>query len=111
MAGVTIYSTDGCPFCTKAKSFLAERGISYGEIEARPGSKAWEEMKKKTAGGPAGLSAAVYAARKVLKNLDKSYDISYIPVARFVNWQASFKFHVRGPITTYKNVGCAVCGS
>ncbi len=126
MANVTIYSTDGCPFCAKAKAFLAERGISFEEIEARPGSKAWNEMREKAGssslpqilvgddpiggysdlvsleatgelsqklglvmpgpvsplydviiigGGPAGLSAAIYAVRKVLKTLLVSKDI------------------------------------
>lgn len=126
MANVIIYSTDGCPFCAKAKSFLAERQISFEEIEARRGSKAWNEMREKTGssslpqilvggeaiggysdlvsleatgelsqrlgeavegqvsplydviiigGGPAGLCAAIYAARKVLKTLLVSKDI------------------------------------
>ena len=126
MGKVTIYSTDGCPFCAKAKSFLAEKGIRYEEIDAQQGSSAWKEMKEKTGsgslpqiligdepvggysdlvhleasgelsqklglaeegevtplydviiigGGPAGLSAAVYAARKVLKTLLVSKDI------------------------------------
>jgi NADH-dependent peroxiredoxin subunit F len=126
MAKVIIYSTDGCPFCAKAKSFLTEKGISYDGIEVQSGSSVWEEMKKKTGsgslpqiligdepvggysdlvnleasgelsqklglaeegksvplydviiigGGPAGLSAAVYAARKYLKTLVVSKDI------------------------------------
>ena len=126
MASVTIYSTGGCPFCVKAKSFMTERGIRFEEIEASPGSKAWNEMREKTGsgsipqiligdelvggysdlahleatgelrqrlglteqgsvsplydviiigGGPAGLSGAIYAARKVLKTLIVSKDI------------------------------------
>lgn len=126
MASITIYSTDGCPFCAKAKAFLSERGIGFEEIEAQPGSKVWNEMKEKTGsgslpqivigdepvggysdlvhleatgefsqrlgeaeegpvsplydviiigGGPAGLCAAIYAARKVLKTLLVSIDI------------------------------------
>jgi alkyl hydroperoxide reductase subunit F len=126
MAGVTIYSSVGCPFCAKAKSFLDERGIGYEEVSAPPGSKAWREMRERTGsgslpqiligdkpvggysdlvhleatgelghmlglteegavsslydviiigGGPAGLSAAVYAARKVLKTLVVTKDI------------------------------------
>ena len=126
MASVTIYSTEGCPFCAKAKSFLTEREIRFEEIEARPGSNAWREMRERTGsgslpqiligdepvggysdlvnleatgelnkrlglaepesvaplydviiigGGPAGLSAAIYAARKVLKTLLVSKDI------------------------------------
>ncbi len=126
MAAVIVYSSNGCPFCAKAKSFLVERGISFEEIEAPRGTKAWEEMREKTGsgalpqiligdehiggysdlaaleatgelnkklgldqdvlvsplydiiiigGGPAGLSAAIYAARKVMKTLMISEDI------------------------------------
>jgi alkyl hydroperoxide reductase subunit F len=126
MGAVTIYVTDGCPFCAKAKSFLAEKGISFEEVEVQPGSATWERMKVKTGSGslpqiliddesvggysdlmrleatgelneklgeaargpvssvydmiivgagPAGLSAAIYAARKVLKTLVVSEDI------------------------------------
>jgi alkyl hydroperoxide reductase subunit F len=120
MKTVTIYTLLGCPFCTRAKIFLAEKGIAYREIEVKAGSREWEAMKKVTrggslpqvviddtpiggygdlihleatgelyeligqpregspppiwdliivGGGPAGLSAAVYAARKVMKTM------------------------------------------
>ncbi len=126
MSHVTIYSMDGCPFCTKAKSFLKEKGIGFVEVDARPGSKEWQEMKERTGSdslpqiavngepvggysdlvsleatgelnrrfglagkgaeaslydliiigaGPAGLCAAVYAARKLLKTLIISKDL------------------------------------
>ncbi len=126
MADITVYSTDGCPFCAKAKSLLAEKGIRFEEIDAPGGSKAWEKMREMTGstsvpqiligeksvggyadlvnldatgelsqmlgltkegplspiydviiigGGPAGLSAAVYASRKVMKTLLVSKDI------------------------------------
>jgi len=126
MFDVTIYSMNGCPFCTKAISFLKEKGINFEEIVVLPGSKEWLRMKEKTGSdslpqiaihgepvggysdlikldatgelnrrfglpgksaesslydliiigaGPAGLCAAVYAARKLLKTLIISKDI------------------------------------
>jgi glutaredoxin 3 len=32
MAPVTMYITDACPFCMRAKALLAKRGIEYDEI-------------------------------------------------------------------------------
>ncbi len=125
MAEITIYSSDICPYCVKAKSFLKDKGMDFDEIEVKPGSDEWEEMRDKTGsgsipqilikgepiggysdlidmdasgelskrlqlpekkklniydtiiigGGPAGLSAAIYAARKVLKTLLITKDI------------------------------------
>jgi alkyl hydroperoxide reductase subunit F len=120
MKTVVIYTLAGCPFCTRAKAFLTEKGIDFKEIEVKAGSREWEAMKKATGGGslpqividerpiggygdlihleatgelyellgeplaekpppiydviiigggPAGLSAAVYAARKLLKTI------------------------------------------
>jgi alkyl hydroperoxide reductase subunit F len=126
MADVIIYSREGCPFCVKAKSFLAERDIPFEEINTQRGSDAWKEMKESAGsgslpqiligdesiggysdlvnleatgelsqrlglaqqgpvsplydviiigGGPAGLSATIYTARKIMKTLVISKDI------------------------------------
>ncbi|MBW1770660.1 MAG: FAD-dependent oxidoreductase [Deltaproteobacteria bacterium] len=126
MADVIIYSREGCPFCAKAKSFLAERDIPFEEIDTQPGSDAWKEIKESAGsgslpqiligdepiggysdlvsleatgelsqrlglaqqgpvsplydviiigGGPAGLSATIYTARKIMKTLVISKDI------------------------------------
>ncbi|MBW2567471.1 MAG: FAD-dependent oxidoreductase [Deltaproteobacteria bacterium] len=126
MADVIIYSREGCPFCAKAKSFLAERDIPFEEIDTQPGSSAWKEMQESAGsgslpqilignepiggysdlvsleatgelsqrlglaqqgpvsplydviiigGGPAGLSATIYTARKIMKTLVISKDI------------------------------------
>ena len=32
MRPVTMYTTDACPFCMRAKALLAKRGIEYEEI-------------------------------------------------------------------------------
>lgn len=32
MADVTVYTTESCPFCMRAKAFLDQRGVPYDEI-------------------------------------------------------------------------------
>lgn len=32
MADVTLYTTESCPFCMRAKAFLDQRGVAYEEI-------------------------------------------------------------------------------
>jgi len=123
---LTIYTMERCPFCERAKCFLYDRGIEFKEISAPPGSREWQEMKRRTGGeslpqilihdvsiggyaelvnmeatgelyeklgvpemgeervlydviiigaGPAGLSAAIYTIRKLLKTIIISKDI------------------------------------
>jgi len=131
MPSLKIYTIEGCPFCIKAKAFLAEKGIEFEEVPAGPNSEDWQQMKKKTRSGsvpqiciygeplggysdlvyleatgilweklgrtdrmteasagesgiydlivvggePAGLSAGIYAARKLMKTLLIARDI------------------------------------
>jgi glutaredoxin 3 len=32
MAGMTVYTTDPCSFCTRAKALLDQRGVPYDEV-------------------------------------------------------------------------------
>lgn len=33
MANVTVYTSDGCPYCVRAKQLLKDRGVSYTEVK------------------------------------------------------------------------------
>ncbi len=46
---VVIYLTDWCPYCMRARSLLASKGVAVEEIdvEAVPGAR--EEMRERTA--------------------------------------------------------------
>ena len=49
MKDVIVYSMNNCPYCTKAKALLTQRGIPYKEInlDERPDNE-WEELVQKT---------------------------------------------------------------
>ncbi len=32
MPGITVYTTESCPFCLRAKALLNQRGIPYDEV-------------------------------------------------------------------------------
>jgi len=32
MANITVYTTDPCSFCTRAKALLKQRGLAYDEV-------------------------------------------------------------------------------
>jgi glutaredoxin 3 len=48
MKPVTVYSADWCPYCTRAKSLLKDKGVPFTEInvDQHPGKR--EEITKKT---------------------------------------------------------------
>jgi GrxC family glutaredoxin len=47
MSKVTIYTTDYCPFCDAAKSFLQAKGIAFEEIDVSSPEKKMA-LKKRT---------------------------------------------------------------
>ncbi len=45
---VVVYSTPTCPFCTRVKHYLDQKGISYVEHNVAEDEKAAKEMMRKT---------------------------------------------------------------
>lgn len=50
MKKVVIYTTDYCPFCTKAKRLLDMKGAKYEEIDVTHDTALRDEMTKKAEG-------------------------------------------------------------
>ena len=48
MAAVTVYTTDPCSFCARAKQLLAARGIEYEEITLARDPAGRAEMLERT---------------------------------------------------------------
>jgi len=48
MAKVTVYSTQSCPWCVKAKEFLKQNKIKFEDKDVSENDKAREEMVKKS---------------------------------------------------------------
>lgn len=46
--GVTVYSTQSCPWCARAKEFLKEHKVSFKNVDVGASQKAAEEMVKKS---------------------------------------------------------------
>ncbi len=48
MIPVTIYTTDYCPYCTRAKNLLKQKGIAFKEVNVTHDSKLRDELEEKT---------------------------------------------------------------
>jgi glutaredoxin 3 len=48
MKGITVYTTDLCGFCTRAKAFLCEHGIEYQEINLTKDAAGRVELARRT---------------------------------------------------------------
>jgi glutaredoxin 3 len=47
-ANVTVYTTDACPFCTRAKQLLDTRGVQYDEINLQRDQAGRDALVAKT---------------------------------------------------------------
>ena len=50
MASVTIYTRDGCGYCTRAKSLLTSKGVDFTEFNATEKPEYRQEMMTKSGG-------------------------------------------------------------
>lgn len=51
MADVTVYTTESCPFCMRAKALLDQRGVQYDEVFiSRSDDGARERLVQETGG-------------------------------------------------------------
>jgi glutaredoxin 3 len=49
MAKITVYTTDYCPYCVRAKELLKSRGIPYEEIQlSEEDDKAWDDLYERS---------------------------------------------------------------
>ena len=44
MSDIKVYTTASCPWCTKIKNYLTEKGLDYQEIDVGEDSDSVEEM-------------------------------------------------------------------
>lgn len=67
MAGVTIYSTTWCGYCTRLKAQMDRAGVAYDavDIEQQPDA---EEIVKRVNGGNATVPTLVFADGSALTN-------------------------------------------
>ncbi|NFL74092.1 glutaredoxin family protein [Clostridium sporogenes] len=45
---IKVYRTEGCPWCTKAKTYLKTKGIDFQELNIEKDDKARDEMVQKS---------------------------------------------------------------
>lgn len=50
MSKITIYTTDICPYCVRAKDLLKSKGLKYKEINVTNDNKAREQLIEKANG-------------------------------------------------------------
>ena len=50
MADVKIFTTEYCPYCVRAKRLLAQKGVSYEEIDVSNDDELREKMVKDAGG-------------------------------------------------------------
>ena len=43
-SGITVYTSDGCPYCTQAKAYLSSKGVSFREVNVSRDPSAVQEM-------------------------------------------------------------------
>ncbi|MDD5221167.1 MAG: glutaredoxin domain-containing protein [Candidatus Pacebacteria bacterium] len=48
MAKIKVYSTQMCPYCVMAKTYLKDRGFEFEDLDVSSDQKALQELQEKT---------------------------------------------------------------
>lgn len=72
MATVTIYSSNYCPFCTRAKQLLSSKNVAFKEINVDGNNKLRQEMTKKS--GRTSVPQ-IWIGEKHVGGCDELYDL------------------------------------
>ncbi|MBD5771011.1 glutaredoxin 3 [Marinomonas colpomeniae] len=72
MATVTIYSSNYCPFCTRAKQLLSSKNVAFNEINVDGNNKLRQEMTKKS--GRTSVPQ-IWIGEKHVGGCDELYDL------------------------------------
>ncbi len=64
MAEVKVYTTSTCPWCTKVKEYLADKGVAYQELDVGNDRQAAREMIELT--GQRGVPVTVIGDKIVV---------------------------------------------
>jgi glutaredoxin 3 len=50
MSAVTVYTTDSCVFCIRAKDYLRSMGVSYSEVDVTDDDAARADLTERSSG-------------------------------------------------------------
>lgn len=61
---IKVYTSSGCPYCTKLKNFLKKNGVKFKEINISKYPEAAKELKRKT--GQTGVPVTLIRSHKII---------------------------------------------
>ncbi len=61
---VIVFSTPSCPWCTRVKSYLRQKGVTFKDVDVSRDRKAAEDMVRRT--GQQGVPVVLIGSRAIV---------------------------------------------